>query len=313
MAIVGGGGKGKTTAAIKIATGIGGKICLVDTENKNATIYSHRFKFDIGEIKRPFEVRKFVDAITQMEKSHDILILDQISSAWEWMLEVKKGLDAGNKSKALFNWNEIAPEYRALRDAIIDCKIHIICVMRGKVKVDMKKGHDGQSQSTEIPISAVQRKDLKFEFDLVFKINDRHLAYRDKDKTDVFGNLNGFEIGKGTGEQIKKWLDLEDSGPPEKEIPILKSLAAYGIPDDCVDYMKTHFKNSREAFQFAKKFIDIESVKCNVPAFRKEAGLPDPESASDDSDGSQERWGKPEVDPEQEEMEFGGENEKSDN
>jgi len=124
----------------------------------------------------------------------------------------------------------------------------------------------------------------------------------------VHSYLIGFVIGKGTGEQIKKWLDLEDPGPDEKELPILKSLAAYGIPDDCVAYMKKEFQNSREAFEFAKKFIDIETVKCDVSAFRKEAGLPDPQSVPDDSGGSDESWGTPEVDPQQEEMKFGGDN-----
>src|ERR1035437_5127824 len=54
IALVGSAGSGKTFSALRLATGIGGKIVLIDTENKRSLKYSKKFTFDQLDFQPPF-------------------------------------------------------------------------------------------------------------------------------------------------------------------------------------------------------------------------------------------------------------------
>src|SRR5690625_5934144 len=46
IGLVGPSGAGKTYTALTIAEGLGGRITLIDTENRSASLYADRFTFD---------------------------------------------------------------------------------------------------------------------------------------------------------------------------------------------------------------------------------------------------------------------------
>ena len=99
IAITGPSGSGKTYSALSIATGLGKKIALVDTENYSASLYSDRFEFDVLALEPPYTVAKYNVAIQEAQKAgYEVLIIDSISHAWAGdggLLSKKEALDRG--------------------------------------------------------------------------------------------------------------------------------------------------------------------------------------------------------------------------
>lgn len=87
IAISGMAASGKTTSALRLATGItsvtGGKICVIDTENKRALQYASAFNFNHLELDIPFSPQRYGEAIQFAEKSgygpDDVIVIDSMS------------------------------------------------------------------------------------------------------------------------------------------------------------------------------------------------------------------------------------------
>ena len=69
LAICGVSGSGKTTAALQIARGLGGKIAMIDTENGSSSLYSDKFDFDVLELEAPYTPERYIEAIEAAEKA----------------------------------------------------------------------------------------------------------------------------------------------------------------------------------------------------------------------------------------------------
>ena len=83
VAIDGASGSGKTYSALLLAKGIGGKIAMVDTENKSGSLYAGSKdipEFDVMELSSPFTPERFMEAVKLAEdKGYDIVILDLVN------------------------------------------------------------------------------------------------------------------------------------------------------------------------------------------------------------------------------------------
>lgn len=84
IALVGAAGSGKTFSALRLATGIGGKIVLIDTENRRAAKYSSRFNFEQIDFQPPFNPNSYGDAIDAAIKAGaTTIIIDSMSHEHE--------------------------------------------------------------------------------------------------------------------------------------------------------------------------------------------------------------------------------------
>jgi len=91
IAIAGPQASGKTTSALRIATGItkasGGKICLIDTENKRALRYANNFNFNHMSFDPPFSPLRYLEALdAATEEGYgegDVIIIDSTSHEHE--------------------------------------------------------------------------------------------------------------------------------------------------------------------------------------------------------------------------------------
>jgi AAA domain len=107
LGLTGPTGSVKTFSANLLATGLanGGKIALLDTENKSASLYADRFSFDVLDISPPFTEGKFIEGMTNaVQEGYQVLIIDSFSHAWQGILDYKAGIDAKG-GNSYVNWN----------------------------------------------------------------------------------------------------------------------------------------------------------------------------------------------------------------
>lgn len=147
ISIAGPQASGKTTSALRLATGIiqvsGGKICFIDTENKRALQYAGSFKFNHLELDPPFSPTRYDEAIRFAEKQgygvNDVLIIDSMSHEHEGPGGVLEIHDEYMKSKNynpkfnMLGWNHAKKGRKRLISYTLQrTPCHIILCFRAK-------------------------------------------------------------------------------------------------------------------------------------------------------------------------------------
>jgi hypothetical protein len=207
-ALFGPSGAGKTFSALAIASGMGSKIALIDSERGSASKYADRFSFDVVDL----EV-KTVEEYTAMiaaagEAGYEVLIIDSLSHAWQQLQEdVEKIAKARYQGNYWSAWSEGTPMQRRLVDAILNFPGHVIATMRSKTEWEtVKDERTGKSKPQRIGLAPEQGKGIEYEFDILFEINTDHLASVIKDRTGKFQDKLIEKPGQKFGAELIAWL-----------------------------------------------------------------------------------------------------------
>jgi hypothetical protein len=217
LSLTGPSGSGKTMSALFLASGIGKKIAVVDTENGSASLYADRFDFDTVVITPPYTIAKYVDAIQSAQAlGYDVLIIDSISHAWAGdggLLAKKESLDARG-GNSFTNWGGISKEHEQFKAMLLNCNVHLICTMRSKQDYVLELNDKGKTAPRKVGLAPIQRDGMEYEFTTVFDIAMDHSAQVSKDRTGLFdGQI--FKLSRDTGENLMKWLS--EAKPSEQE------------------------------------------------------------------------------------------------
>lgn len=216
LLLEGASGSGKTYSALLIAKALGKKIAVIDTEKGSASLYDKLIDFDTCELEAPFTPEKYMQAIIEAEKAgYDVLIIDSITHEWSGKggcLDIQNGL--GGRYQ---DWAKVTPRHNAFIESILQSKMHIIATARTKADYETTN-KDGKLKVEKVGLKTEQRDGLDFEFTLVFRINENHIATATKDRTSLFNGLDSV-LDEQTGDKILGWLN---DGDPVKDYEQLK-------------------------------------------------------------------------------------------
>jgi len=206
-AMYGPAGSGKTFTSLAVATGLGKRIALIDTERGSASKYSDRFDFDVCELEEN-TLSNYIEAIGQaVEDEYDVLIIDSLTHAWKDLLEevdlLTKTKYRGNSWSA---WSEGTPKQRSFIDAILGAPIHIIGTMRTKTEWAMGENGRGKLTINRVGLAPEQGKGIEYEFDLLMEISTEHVGNIIKDRTGRFQDMLIHKPGAEFGKQLHAWL-----------------------------------------------------------------------------------------------------------
>ncbi len=214
-AIFGPSGSGKTFTALRMAVGIGGRVALIDTENRSASKYADRFDFDVCNLGQR-TVDDYMRAIEEA-KHHDVLIIDSLSHAWRELLEevdrVGRSQRSGNKWAA---WGEVTPKHKRFVEAILTCPAHIISTMRADT--EWRTSDEGNKcRPVRIGLKPEQGKGIEYEFDVLLQLSADHTAEVIKDRTGGYQDAIIDKPGEDFGRKLADWLSTAtpiEQAPP---------------------------------------------------------------------------------------------------
>lgn len=241
LALSGPTGSGKTESALMLATGIGGRIAVADTENDSASLYADRYSFDSANLTAPFTPEKFINAIKNAEKAgYDTLIIDSITHEWSGVggcLEMVDKTAPRFKGNTWAAWSEVTPKHRKFIDAMLQSSINIIVTMRSKmdsVQVDIG---NGKKKVEKVGMKSEQRDGIEYEFTTVLDLTCDHIALATKDRTGLFSDPMVIEISTGT--RLNEWLlsgsaDATIDGNQYLELEALMTEAGVNIENYCL-------------------------------------------------------------------------------
>lgn len=228
LAVCGQSGAGKTTSALLLAQGLGGKIALLDTENTSAALKADQFEFDLWNEQDPtgYPPEYFIKVIHEAERAgYRTLIIDSITHEWfgrGGCLEIQNSLTTTRyKGNSTMAWREVTPRHQAFLDAIQNANINIICTIRSKPQTVISKDEIGKVKVLRVGLEPMQRDGIEYEFTIFFDIErDSHAADALKDRTELFQMPH--VITAETGRKIAQWL--EGATPAQPVEPIHKNV-----------------------------------------------------------------------------------------
>jgi hypothetical protein len=217
-AIFGPSGAGKTYTSLRIATGMGGSIAVIDSERGSASKYADRFSFDVAELHDK-SISSYVNTLKEAAGHYDVVIIDSLSHAWsELLTEIDRLANAKYRGNTWSAWSEGTPKQRLLVDAILDFPGHVIATMRAKTEWQTETGNGGKSRPVRVGMSPEQGKGIEYEFDVLFELSTDHIVNVIKDRSGKFQDRLIQFPGEEFGKELATWLSDGDQPKPESEL-----------------------------------------------------------------------------------------------
>ena len=265
LALTGVSGSGKTLGAINIASGMGGKFVVIDTEHKSADLYANVADYDVLTLDKPFSPEKYIKAIEYCEEQgYETIIIDSLSHAWAGeggALDMHDNFTQASSSKnSYMAWKEVTPWQNKLINKIIQSPSHIIATMRVKTHHEVVDVN-GKKKPIKIGLAPIQREGLDYEFTVVLSLDKESYLYTSsKDRTQIFEGKHEF-LSKETGEKLMEWLNC---GRPQEEIDkeeicvIKESLSKA----ETVAILRDLYKKARDKFpKMSQDFLEISTQR----------------------------------------------------
>jgi len=210
MALYGPPGCGKTYTALQLASCMGKRIGLIDTEHGSSRKYGNLFNFEVLELSK-FGPSQYYNAIESAEESgFDYLIIDSLSHAWYAELDVV-GSDVRN-------WAKVRPIERQLWDKIISSSCHIIATMRSKIEYEYGateiSGKQKMTSVRKIGTAPIQKEGSEYELDICGLLDGQNTLMISKSRCPEISSGIYPKPGKKFAEIVQNWLNDTSSPSP---------------------------------------------------------------------------------------------------
>lgn len=214
LALIGISGSGKTYSALEIATTLGKKICLIDTEFGSASKYADKFNFDTLPLET-FSPLTYVEALEYVDKQgYDVVIVDSLSHAWmgkDGALEqVDRAAKRSQSANTFAAWRDVTPMHNKLVDSLLRVKAHLIVTMRAKSEYVMEEYEVGGRKKTKpvkVGLAPIQRDGLEYEFDVVGDMDIENNYIVSKTRCSELHQAVINKPGKQFAMTLLNWLD----------------------------------------------------------------------------------------------------------
>ncbi len=214
-------GGGKTYSALLIAKGLVGewsKVCVIDTENGSADLYSHLGEYNVITLREPFTPENYIDALKTAETAGmECIILDSITHEWDWCCEENTRL--GGKFQ---DWAKVTPRHDKFKKALLSSTSHIITTVRRKQDYEMSKDSNGKVKVEKAGLKEQTREGWEYELTVNLELDILHNCSASKDRTGLFMGKPYFIPTEETGEQIRQWcetgIEVDANGNPKKDL-----------------------------------------------------------------------------------------------
>lgn len=264
LSIQGPSGSGKTFSSLLIAKGLVGdwsKICVIDTENHSADLYSHLGAYNVLSLGKPFTPEAYAQAIELCETSGmKAIIIDSLSHEWEGeggILDIHSSM-VGN---SFTNWSKVTPRHNALVQRILQSNCHVIATFRTKQDYVLSD-KNGKMVPEKVGLKSVTKDGMDYEFTTVFDLDINHNAICTKDRTSMFGQTP-MKLTEATGKAILQWCECS-SEPMIEHNNQVKSIDEAFEPS--LEEMVNASKTVNELITLWKK---VEPTTDNIALFNR--------------------------------------------
>jgi len=219
IGLIGPSGSGKTYTALRLATNMGMRVALIDTERGSAAKYADKFVFDTMELI-DYNPQNYINGIKDAEAAgYDVLIIDSLSHAWSGtggILDIVDTATAKSRSGNAFTtgWREASPLHNKLIESMLSARLHLIVTMRSKMEYVLEDDGKGGKKPRKVGLAPVQRDGMEYEFDIVGDMDLEHNFIVSKTRCDLLDGKVFNKPGEDLAAIIMGWLSDGDEDDP---------------------------------------------------------------------------------------------------
>ena len=208
LALMGGPGTGKTYTALRLASHLGERVCLIDAERGRASHYASEFSFDTAVLP-DFSPKTYLGFLhAAMKGEYDVIIVDGISPEWDgdqgclqWVDELqRRGVE---RARA---WAQVTPIHEQFIRDLLACPHHVIATLRGRERYSVDKDGEGRSQAVRLSMGPIQQDRIMYEFPLVGTMDNTHNLQFVKSTCHTLDNASFNEPGEDLARILLEWL-----------------------------------------------------------------------------------------------------------
>lgn len=263
IAIDGPSGSGKTYTSLIAAKALAGngRIAVIDTERGSASLYSDKFDFDVLELNPPYSPNVYQGAIKAAENGgYSVIVIDSLSHAWEGEGGALDMADDATKRQKTPNsytaWREVTPVHRAMVDAILQSKCHVIVTMRSKMEYVQEKDANGRTVINKVGMAPIQRSGMEYEFTIVGDMDLDNTLVISKTRFEPYNGLVQKKPGITFFKPFVEWLN-SGKAVDQKTLSTAEANKALGMdvdekPDPMTGYLIDTFAVDKPAEQKPK-------------------------------------------------------------
>lgn len=210
VALDGPSGSGKTYTSLLLASTLGERIAVIDTEHGSASKYADLYEFDTLHLDR-YSPQLLIESLgAAAVASYDVVVVDSLSHFWmgtDGMLEQVDKAAKRSGGHGMSGWKEMRPVERQMVESLLAYPGHVICTLR--VKSDWVEGENarGKKQMVKVGTKAEQREGLEYEFDLVASMDLANELTVVKSRCPQLAGEIVARPGRAFAETFKAWLD----------------------------------------------------------------------------------------------------------
>jgi hypothetical protein len=220
VALTGPSGSGKTYTALALATNLGEKVAVVDTERGSASKYSDLFSFNRLNLQS-FEPTTLVQALAAAaHQGHDVVVVDSLTHFWSGTGGMLEQVDSATRRSHSGNsfgsgWKEARPQERAMIDALVAYPGHVIVTMRSKTDYVIEEDHRGKKVPRKVGLKPEQREGIEYEFDVVGDMDLENTLVVTKSRAPSISGRIIPKPGADLAQEIAEWLTDGKPAPPD--------------------------------------------------------------------------------------------------
>lgn len=215
--LAGPSGSGKTWTALAIATAMGQRVAVIDTEHHSASKYADRFSFDEMNLDKP-TIKGYEDAIrAACAEKYDVLVIDSLTHAWLAAQQMVDDTAVRMKSaNSYMAWGTVTPVWNQLLRTIITTNLHIIGTCRSKVDYVIESVN-GKQVPRKIGMAPIMRDGCEYEFDVSAEMDLDHRMIIGKTRCPELDGIVLEKPGADVAEVLLSWLNRGEAPTPTPE------------------------------------------------------------------------------------------------
>lgn len=212
-------GAGTTYTALALATSIGKRVAVIDTQRGRVSAYADTFPFDACPPLSYYSPETLVTALAHCaDQRYDTVVVSTASPFWSGAGGVREQADRASKrassGSTWSGWREVRPIEQNMLDALLGYPGHVVATVRDKLDYVAEVDESGRVHRRIVGLAPVAREGMEYDFDLVATMDHTHTLVVVKAPTDDLSGAVETKPGARFAARITDWLSQGEAFEP---------------------------------------------------------------------------------------------------
>ncbi|MFC5724152.1 AAA family ATPase [Streptomyces gamaensis] len=210
IAFDGPSGSGRTLTALRVASALGHRIAVIETERGHSHQYADDIPFDTHVLSDFDPENLFTALASAAVLQYDVVVVDCYSMFWtgvNGMLDKVVADTRPGHGGANASWSRHRPLERKVTEALLAYPGHLIVTLRSDTETLVDTDAQGRQTTRRVAVRAKQRADIEYDFDIVGTLGPVATLHIGKSRVPDLVDQVLHEPGTELGDTIRTWAD----------------------------------------------------------------------------------------------------------